>query len=236
MTSIHLVILAGGSGRRARDAGDATPKQFQCVHGRPLWAWSVERLTIHPAVVSLTITCPDEFREELGRNLGSMDLRIPWSLAVAGPTRTASTWSAVGQLALDREPRPDDLIAVHDAARPLADSDLLERLMLAAIDKGGAVPGIMVTDTTVIENPDGRLEYLPRERLWSVQTPQVFPWGIFRDAHAWAAGQGLDFTDDGGLMATQGHRPVVVAGSPDNLKVTTTADLDALRFRTDPLG
>jgi len=233
MTKAHLVILAGGSGLRAVRGDDATPKQFQLVGGRPLVAWSVARLTVHPDVATLTMTCPDDYRDTLESILKLMALRQPWAVVSAGPTRTASTWQALDYLARNHSPQKDDLVAVHDAARPMASSDLLSSLMASAVEHGGAVPCVPVTDTTVSRDDDGRLTYLAREQLRSVQTPQVFTWDRFHKAHGEAEVSGRSFTDDGGLMADAGHRPVMVDGNLDNSKVTTAADLDTLRLHLE---
>lgn len=229
MTALHLIVLAGGDGRRARRDDADVPKQFQAVGGRPLWLWSVERLGAHPAVASLTLTCPDDRRAAMAAALPAAVGGRPPILASPGPTRTASTLSALEALAAAVGPGPDDLAAVHDAARPLADLDLLDRLLAAAVIHGGAVPGVPVTDTTVREGDDGRLVYLPRAELRGVQTPQVFRWGPFLAAHRAAAARGEAYTDDGGLMAAVGRAPVLVEGDPHNAKITTAADLDALR-------
>ena len=66
--------------------------------------------------------------------------------------------------------------------------------------------------------------YLERGLLVAVQTPQVCCWHDFQAAHAWAAAEGRDFTDDGGLMAARGVSPVVVMGEQGNWKITTEED------------
>ena len=58
----------------------------------------------------------------------------------------------------------------------------------------------------------------------AVQTPQVCRWHDFQAAHAWAAAEGRNFTDDGGLMAARGVSPVVVMGEQGNWKITTEED------------
>lgn len=225
--ALHLILLAGGQGLRA-GAGELTPKQFRPTGRGLLFTVSLldfltlDEVTGHrPADTVITVSEP--WRETAGDALADCD--IPWSLASAGQSRTESTWNAVRQMAAEFNPRPEDLVAVHDAARPFASPELLARLCTSASESGGAVPGIAVPDTIVQSTDDGA-EYLERSTLVAVQTPQVFHWGIFEAAHAWAAGQGHEFTDDGGLMASRGHQPVVVPGEQDNWKVTTADDWD----------
>jgi 2-C-methyl-D-erythritol 4-phosphate cytidylyltransferase/2-C-methyl-D-erythritol 2,4-cyclodiphosphate synthase len=150
-------------------------------------------------------------------------------LSDAGPTRNSSTWLAIKTLLSANPPMEDDLVAVHDAARPFATHHLLVRLVEAAAKHGAAVPGIPVTDTVVQlhEGDHDRAEarYLEREALRALQTPQVFRWAPFYEAHVWCHEQKLSFTDDGGLLATRGLIPVVVMGETENWKITTESDL-----------
>ncbi len=118
---------------------------------------------------------------------------------------------------------------MHDAARPFASRHLLTRVAAAAGEHGAAVPGVAVADTIVEIVPSADAQpvarYLERGALRALQTPQVFRGGLLLAAHRWARERGLDFTDDGGLLAARGCAPVVVSGEPENWKVTTDADL-----------
>lgn len=238
---LHLIQLAGGKGLRATTAGQEIPKQFRNIDGRLLLQISLEAFLCLPAavasIVSLTVTVPDAWRHRAEHALEELALggmSTPWRLAAAGPTRTASTWSAVhalqGSTDAESAPRASDLVAVHDAARPFATTDLLKRLVMAAAESGAAVPGVPVPDTIVqadapVADADSYgARYLDRATLLAVQTPQVFRWDIFCAAHAWAAAAGQQYTDDGGLLAKQGHDPQVVTGEAENWKVTTAAD------------
>ncbi len=225
-TPLHLVILAGGDGTRARTDATAPPKQFTDAAGRPLLAWSARQLAAHPAVVSLTVTCDPVRREDVAEALPAAPAP---RFADPGPTRTASTWSALELLRAEASPADTDLVAIHDAARPFASVDLLARLHAAAREAGGAVPGLPVADTVVRREEDGAVTYLRRDLLHAVQTPQVFRWALLHEAHAWAAGEGRDFTDDGGLLAARGAPSTIVEGEAANWKVTTAADLERAR-------
>ena len=230
-TPIHLVLLAGGQGLRAGGASDEPPKQFRPTGRGLLYRVSLDALLLlDPAsgfrVAQVAVTVADPWRETVTGDLAGCP--VPWALAPAGPTRTASTFNALEELAGGgglAQPGMDDLVAVHDTARPFASAGLLARLAAAASRQGGAVPGIPVTDTVVQARPDGaEVTYLPREELLAVQTPQVFRWAPFLAAHRWAASEGRDVTAAGGLVAARGRAPAVVAGEAGNWKVTTEAD------------
>jgi len=222
---LHLILLAGGQGLRAAGS-DGVPKQFRPIGGGLLFSVSLrEFLTLEPGSgfrpADLVLTVPDTWRETTGEAL--RDLDIPFSMAPAGSSRTASTWNAVGVLETRYSPQADDLVAALDAARPFASAGLLVRLGRAAAESGGAVPGIPVPDT-IVQSREGSAVYLDRSTLMGVQTPQIFRWDLFRDAHSWAAESGSAFTDDGGLLAERGHPPVVIPGEQGNWKVTTNGD------------
>jgi len=118
---------------------------------------------------------------------------------------------------------------VHDGARPFASSELFGRVIAAVVaGADGAIPGVAVADTvkqvdetgTVVNTP-------PRASLVAVQTPQAFRASVLRAAHA----AGGDATDDASLVEHHGGRVVVVAGEPDNRKITDPDDLQWARTR-----
>lgn len=224
---VHLIQLAGGKGLRV---GGDTPKQFRSTGSGPLFAISLgEFLNLSPdagQVASITVTASEQWDEVVNRALkqlspGGHSTRR----ADPGSTRTESTWHALQLIHDEVKPGPDDLVAVHDAARPFATALLLEQLITAAADAGAAVPGIAVADT-IVQTSAGQSGaiYLEREALVAVQTPQVFRWDLLFNAHQWAAQNKKSFTDDGGLVAHRGTNPVVVPGEENNWKVTTDGD------------
>jgi 2-C-methyl-D-erythritol 4-phosphate cytidylyltransferase/2-C-methyl-D-erythritol 2,4-cyclodiphosphate synthase len=218
---IHLAILAGGQSTRAGGNDSTPPKQFREVGGRMLILHAVQELLRAPGIVDLTVVVPDPWRPLVASALSAERLAIPFALAPAGAHRTASSWNAVQAITA----ADDDLVALHDAARPFATHHLLARVADAAARRGAAVPAVPLHDTVVQLAEDGAVvAYLDRGALAAVQTPQVFRYADLRAAHAWCAEAGLSFTDDGGLLAARGLRPVVVMGEASNWKVTTAED------------
>ena len=243
---LHLILLAGGTGSRADGGRGAPPKQFGATREGPLFAVSLSEFLRLPAasgfqLAGVTMTVADAWRENAVQGLKDVfgpDRSVPWQTAAAGRTRTASTWNALQVLGTGYDggasgpaPAAAELVAIHDAARPFASASLLARVAHAAQDAGGAIPGVPVADTIVRiadagdPQSDPPATYLKRELLQAVQTPQVFRWDLLHAAHSVAAADGSDFTDDGGLLASRGHAPVVVEGEASNWKVTTETDL-----------
>jgi 2-C-methyl-D-erythritol 4-phosphate cytidylyltransferase len=146
-----------------------------------------------------------------------------------GPTRQASV--AAG-LALARP--GDDVVLVHDAARPLVPTDLVQRVVGAVRSGHGAVvPGMPVTDTVKQVRPDGDAELVTgtpdRSMLRAVQTPQGFDRELLVRAHregaARAVAEHLAATDDAGLVEALGEPVHIVAGDAAAFKITTERDL-----------
>ena len=89
-------------------------------------------------------------------------------------------------------------------------------------DEVGGLLAVPVADTLKRSGPDGRIEAtVPRERLWQAQTPQMFRYGLLREA----LGHSRGVTDESGALEALGHRPLLVAADASNLKVTYPADL-----------
>lgn len=138
-------------------------------------------------------------------------------VVAGGLTRSASVRAGLGAV-----PATAEIIAVHDAARPLVPSSVW-KAVLAAVAKGAdaAIPVLPVTDTVKEVASDGTLRTLDRSRLVAVQTPQAFRAQVLRRAHS----GGTDATDDAALVEALGGRVERVAGSSRSMKITDPDDL-----------
>jgi 2-C-methyl-D-erythritol 4-phosphate cytidylyltransferase len=121
------------------------------------------------------------------------------------------------------------IVLIHDAARPLATAELFERCVLAAMEHGAAIAAVPVSDT--IKRVDGGLVRgtVPRQDLWSAQTPQAFRRDALVAALAGTIATDSTFTDEAGLFESLGRPVAIVLGEPTNLKITTPGDLDLVR-------
>jgi 2-C-methyl-D-erythritol 4-phosphate cytidylyltransferase/2-C-methyl-D-erythritol 2,4-cyclodiphosphate synthase len=231
---IYLAVLAGGQSLRARRGDSSAPKQFREIGGQMLCLVSLRELAQAPGVAHAVLVVPAAWRPLVAQAVADAALPVPCTLADAGCHRTASAWHALQHLAelpADQRPEAADLVAIHDAARPFASCHLLARLARAAARHGAAVPGVPLPDTVVqLATADTEASeravaaYLERGLLVAVQTPQVCRWRELYAAHAWAAAGDRSFTDDGGLIASQGLSPAVVMGEESNWKITTEDD------------
>jgi 2-C-methyl-D-erythritol 4-phosphate cytidylyltransferase len=195
------IVPAGGSGERL---GADRPKAFVVCAGRPLVEWSIEVLS---AVCDRVVVAAPPGH-----------LRPGW--VEGGASRSASVRNA-----LDHAPEARTVV-VHDAARPLVTRELVESCLAALIGVDGAIAAVPVSDTIKQAYPDGTVERtLDRSRLWAVQTPQVFRADALRRALDVEDDVLAAATDDASLVEAAGGSVRVVEAPPENLKVTSTADL-----------
>lgn len=223
---LHALIPAAGAGRRLASAGEV-PKQYRLLLGKPMLRWSVERVLADPRVGGVTLALAPN--DDLGESL-VWALDRPVHTVVGGESRAHSVLSALRHARRVADP---DWVLVHDAARPCLDRASLGRLLDQGLgDPVGAILADPVSDTLKRARPEetGQAEpriesTVDRQGLWAAQTPQLFPAEALEAALAAQLSAGAPPTDEAGAMEAAGHRPLLVAGSRTNLKVTWAADL-----------
>lgn len=211
-----VVIPAAGSGTRM----GRVAKPFLELAGQPVLLRALRPFLGHPRVEGVVVAlAPEWFRSPPAWLAALVGPRL--SLVEGGETRTASVLAALEAL-----PAGVDLVAVHDAARPLVDPDIFDRCLAAVGPGRGAVAGWPAVDTLKEVGEGGRILATPcRERFWHAQTPQVFPRDLLLSAYREAVREGRSGTDDAALVEEMGGEVVMVEGSPWNLKLTWPEDL-----------
>ena len=142
------------------------------------------------------------------------------SFVVGGDTRQQSVMNAVDVI--------DDceLIIIHDGARPLIKNEDIENTIRAAKENKAAAVGVFVKDTVKVVDKNGFVVSTPdRSTLFSVQTPQIFDFELYKNAAQNAREKGLDFTDDCQLVESFNQKVKTVVGSYSNIKITTPDDI-----------
>jgi 2-C-methyl-D-erythritol 4-phosphate cytidylyltransferase len=115
-----------------------------------------------------------------------------------------------------------DWVVIQDGARPLVTVDLIEQGLQAAKETGAAIAAVPVTDTIKMAEGEFVKETLPRQKLWAVQTPQVFRYNIIMEAYRKVTDE---VTDDAALVEQSGHKVKLYMGAYRNIKITTPDDL-----------
>ena len=221
---IWAIVPAAGRGTRY---GGAVPKQYLDIAGVPLIGYSLRAVLAHPSVAGAMVVLSEDDASWPGWT--EIDGK-PVRTCIGGSERCDSVLA--GLAALPEDVRPDDFVLVHDAARPHLRAADLERLLdLGRGDPVGAILAAPVRDTLKRAGNDGGIDGTEsRERLWRALTPQLFRRLQLTRALEAARNAGLVVTDESMAMERQGHRPLLVEGSDDNLKVTTPADLPLAEF------
>lgn len=215
MESTWAIIVGGGRGQRF---GSSIPKQFLTLGESPLLQYSIELFTSHPHVSGTVVVLPEEYVETWRQRLQAQNIIV----TAGGDTRQDSVKQGLAKV-----PEEASFISIHDAARPFATVDLLNRLLAAAGDGGAAIPALPVSDTLKRGNGDGTvLQTVDRRELYQVQTPQVFSRDLLLKALAWAEQKGVQATDEATLVERMGAKVKMVLGEAGNLKVTQAADLE----------
>jgi 2-C-methyl-D-erythritol 4-phosphate cytidylyltransferase len=218
------IIAAGGVAERFGASGG---KQLALVAGEPVLVHTVRAFDACSAVDAIVIvTHParvSEYLDALGQAIAGKVVAV----VAGGDTRRESVAAGIRAL-------PDDtaFIAVHDGARAAVTPDVIAGAF-SALAADATLDGVVVghpafdtikrveSDRTVIDTPD-------RSQLWVAQTPQVFRAPALRAAHAAAAADGFEGTDDASLVERAGGRIAMVAGPRWNLKVTVPEDIEVL--------
>ena len=207
------VVVAAGRGERM-----GGPKQYMLLAGRPLFLWSLQTLAACSEVDGVVLVVPPGDPDLVRGLTGDFPgLRV----VAGGSTRQESVWLGLAALSPDT-----DWVVVHDAARPLLKEKDLVAVLAAARSFGAGVLAVPVKETVKTDGADGLVKQtLPRDNLWSVQTPQVFRYDWLVAAHRLARRKGVTVYDDAALLEMDGKPVKLVSGSYDNIKVTTPEDL-----------
>jgi 2-C-methyl-D-erythritol 4-phosphate cytidylyltransferase len=211
---VSSLVVAAGSGERM---GGDVPKAFLELAGRPLLWHSLRAFADagvrHAVVVTAPARCDEAAEIAVGLDLESV------TVCPGGATRAES----VG-FGLQRLPAAGEVVAVHDAARPLVSAGLIRRTIdgLAA-DWAAVAPALPVVDTLKLVDGERVIRTVDRRAMWAVQTPQVFGRSTIEQVHARLDDAGV--TDDLALVEQAGGRVRLIEGERRNFKITYPEDL-----------
>jgi 2-C-methyl-D-erythritol 4-phosphate cytidylyltransferase len=202
--------------------GGTVPKQFLQIGGREILARTLAVFEACTAIDDVWVVVAAEqctsCQYTIVEPYGFRKVR---GVVAGGATRQASVWRGLQQVT-----DVVDLVVVHDGVRPLVTELLLQKTLEQASCYGAAIAAVPLKDTLKRVSAAGTVEAtVPRESLWRVQTPQAFRHGLLRRAfqHAWR--QGLQATDEAGLIEAIGCPVHIVPSYEHNVKITTPDDL-----------
>lgn len=223
-TDKHWVIVpAAGSGRRM---GVGQAKQYFPLATSTVLAITLERLAagIAPESIVVALSADDAHWPTINKpNIAVIRVE-------GGSERCYSVLN--GLRALKSKAADNDWVWVHDAARPCVRTGDLGLLKHAIKEHSiGGLLALKITDTVKhADEAQTVIDTVDRDSLWRALTPQVFRYQLLLQALEKAVADGINVTDEAQAMELQGHHPLLVAGSSDNIKITTPGDLELAEF------
>jgi 2-C-methyl-D-erythritol 4-phosphate cytidylyltransferase len=236
---VIAIIPAAGLGTRmtsaprSKERKAASSKQFMELNGTPVLIHTLRKFAqssqIDEIIVALRKTEIEPFRSRLKEESPDI-LKKNTVLLEGGDNRQRSVANALAATSA----LADDIVLVHDAVRPFVTQEIIHDVISAASKYGAAITGMPAVDTVkqVERTAEGAIikATIPREKIVMAQTPQGFRYEVLKKAFDDATADGFIGTDEASLVERLGHQVAVVMGSPQNIKITTPADLELAEF------
>ena len=224
------VVIAGGVGSRmAQDI----PKQFLNVNDKPVLIYTLEGFQRHPMIDAIELVCIEGWEEIAKAYAKQFNIdKLKW---VVKGGNSAQESIRNGVYNLEGIANEDDVIIIHDGIRPMIDSFVLSDVIKICNEKGNAVTSLPYNEQIFKIDPDdpsSTTEYIPRETLRRVSTPQAYKFGLLDKSYHKAFEEeigiyGSSYTNT--MMVELGERLYFAAGSDKNIKLTTKDDLETFK-------
>lgn len=216
--STSVILVSGGVGSRMQAA---LPKQYLHLQGKPIALFSFELFISMEEIDELVVVCAPEYQHLFHEAYISSGKKIPLTFALPGERRQDSVYNG-----LQKVSREAKLICTHDSARPLANEEMIKKVLESAKYHGAATIGMPLKYTIKECNKEAFVTKTPdRSVLWEIQTPQAMQAHLLREGFAYALKHNVTVTDDTSLIELLQHPVKLVEGCYSNLKITTPEDL-----------
>ena len=224
------IIIAGGSGHRM---GQDIPKQFINVYDKPVLIYTLEGFQRHPQIDAIEVVCLDGWHDVLRAYARQFNItKLKWIVS-GGKSGQESIRNGVYNL--EDKVKDDDIVVIHDGIRPLIDASVLTDVLLTAQKFGNAVTSMPYNEQIFVVNPEDETttkQYIPRETLRRVSTPQAYQFKLLDDKYHEAFEKeigiyGSSYTNT--MMVELGVTLHFAAGSDKNIKLTTKDDLELFK-------
>ena len=221
---VIAIITAAGSGLRfSGQSKNNVPKQFLKIANSPIILFPLLAMQKCRAISGIFISSQNKYFDFLHNLASKNKITKLLGLVEGGATRFASVRNAFNQI----DTAPNDLILIHDAARPNINAALVNSIIDEAKKHGEVIFGRRVLETVKREKNGFITETINRENLWTIQTPQVFRYKVLKNSYE--KSRKNNFTDESALVEAAGFKVKIIEGPAGNIKVTTPEDLKQLR-------
>jgi 2-C-methyl-D-erythritol 4-phosphate cytidylyltransferase len=215
----NFSVILAAAGRSSRFNDPLTKKPFTLLNEQAAWLYSAklfrERTDVKQLIIVVAPSDQDDFLKRFRTEIAKLEIEI----IIGGDERADSIEAGLAAVDL-----ACDFVAIHDAARPCIDSELIERVFAAGVELAAAIPTVPIHSTIKRSTGGERIEEtVDRSHLYLAQTPQVYARTLIQSLYA--KRNGVSVTDESQLAEQHGQSVAMVAGSPLNLKITTQQDL-----------
>lgn len=212
----QVIIPAAGQGKRMKAGKN---KQFIELNEIPIIIHTLRVFEDHSQCSGIILVINEAEKADFQYLIEKYQIKKVRQLVFGGKERQDSVYNGVKAV------RYDELVLVHDGARPFVTQESIELLVTKAVETGASVLAVPVKDTIKKAEEGIVIETVERSTLWSVQTPQAFQLKLLLEAHDQARNEGYLGTDDASLLEKAGQPVSIVAGDYTNIKITTPEDL-----------
>ena len=224
------IIIAGGTGHRM---GQDIPKQFINIYDKPVLIYTLEGFQKHPLIDAIELVCLDGWHDVAWAYARQFRIdKLKWIVS-GGNSGQESIRNGV--FGLEDKCAPDDIVVIHDGIRPLVEPAVLTDVIMKAKEFGNAVTSMPYNEQIFViskEDETTTTQYIPRETLRRVSTPQAYRFDKLDWAYHKAFDEGIgifgsSYTNT--MMVELGERLHFAAGSDKNIKLTTKDDLELFK-------
>lgn len=222
------IIIAGGCGHRMNQD---IPKQFLNVYDKPVIIYTLEGFQRNPEIDEIEVVCVDGWHDMLKAYARQFNIdKLKW---VISGGNTAQESIRNGVFSLKDKCRPNDIIVIHDGIRPMVEDFVLSDVLGKCRKYGNAVTSLPYNEQIfVMADENSTVQYIPRDTLRRVSTPQAYRFDKLLWAYEKAFSENIGIlasTYTNTLMVDLGERLYFAAGSEKNIKLTTKDDLELFK-------
>ncbi len=221
------IIIAGGSGQRM---GFDIPKQFVNVYDKPVIIYTLEAFQKHPNINEIYCVCLEGWQDVLGAYAKQFGITKLTAITAGGETSQESIRNGIMSI---KDAADDDIIVIHDGVRPLVDDSILSDVIIKCAEYGNAVSSMPYNEQIFVKKDEQTTEeYIPRDKLRRVATPQAYKYGKILWAYKKAFSEKIGISPSSytnTMMVDLGETLYFASGSDKNIKLTTKDNLEIFK-------
>lgn len=219
----YAIILSGGVGSRMKLN---IPKQYIEINGKPIISYCLKTFTSCEIIDAIIIGVANEWYKFVNKYISELNTNKPIYYTLPGETRQFSIYNALKTIQKIGG-QSEDIVIIHDAARPLVSNQLINNCINACQESDGVLPVIPVKDTIYYSKDGNQIDnLLDRSCLWAGQAPEAFRFGKYLKAHEeMEHNELLKINGSTEIAVKAGMQCKIIEGDPMNFKITTSEDL-----------